>query len=63
MNYEVPRIKQLNRSNKNLPEHGTDVIGFKFESSVDEPSRKDILIAAEVKANLCGTNFNTIKRL
>ena len=62
MNYEVPRIKQLNRSNKNLPEHGTDVIGFKFESSVDEPSRKDILIAAEVKANLSGTNFNTIKK-
>lgn len=61
MNYEVPRIKQLNRSNKDLSEHGTDVIGFRFNDSVDKPSRKDILVAAEVKARLSSTSFDTIK--
>lgn len=58
--FEVPRIKQLNRSNKNLPEHGTDVIGFKFSESVDKPNRKDLLIAAEVKAALSKTSYDTI---
>ena len=61
MNYEVPRIKQLNRSNKDLPEHGTDVIGFRFENSIDKPNRKDVLVAAEVKSRLSNTNFNSIK--
>lgn len=63
MNYEVPRIKQLNRSNKDLPDHCTDVIGFKFNESVDKLSSKDILVAAKVKARLSSTSFDTIKML
>lgn len=62
LNYEVPRIKQLNRSNKNLSEHGTDVIGFRFSNSVDNPSRQDVLVASEVKAALSNINYETINK-
>lgn len=60
MNYEVPRIKQQGRANKDMSTPGTDVIGFRFEKSIDNPSRKDELVAAEVKAVLSKKSFGTI---
>jgi len=58
--YKVPRCKQQNRSGKTQSEHGTDVIAYKFFNSDKTPSKKDELIAAEVKAQLTSTDANAI---
>lgn len=52
MNYEVPRCKQYNRSGKNESEHGTDIIGYRFNRQDKSPNSNDELVAVEVKANL-----------
>lgn len=58
--YDVPRCKQRNRSAKNLSEHGTDVIAYKFDKKDKSPSRKDKLLAVEVKAGLSSDEYDPI---
>ena len=59
--YSVPRYKQINRSGKNNSEHGTDVIAYRFEKADKTPSRRDELIAAEVKAKLTDESYDPIE--
>ena len=58
--YKVPRCKQQNRSGKTQSEHGTDIIAYKFYKNDKTPSKKDKLIAAEVKAKLTSTDADAI---
>ena len=59
--YSVPRYKQKNRSGKNNSEHGTDVIAYKYFKGCDSPSEKDELVAAEVKALLTSTGYDSLE--
>ncbi len=59
--YSVPRYKQKNRSGKNNSEHGTDVIAYKYFNGCDDPSEKDELVAAEVKALLTSTSYASLE--
>lgn len=61
-NYSVPRYKQKNRSGKNISEHGTDVIGYKFFDKSKKPNEKDELIATEVKAVLTKSDYSPLKK-
>ena len=57
--YTVPRVKQKNRSHKNMLEHGSDVIGYKFARK-GVSSNNDKLVVAEVKASLSADSWDTI---
>ncbi len=59
--YSIPRYKQKNRSGKNNSEHGTDVIAYKYFNGCDDPSEKDELVAAEVKALLTSTSYASLE--
>jgi hypothetical protein len=56
LGYTVPRCKQYGRSGKNNSEHGTDVIGYRFQNQNKQPSKADELITVEVKAMLSKDN-------
>ena len=58
--YEVPRVRFENMSGKTVSEHGTDVIGFKYDNMDLSPSNKDILLACEVKGVLAETDTSVI---
>lgn len=58
--YKVPRCKQQARSGKTQSEHGTDVIAYRFHKGLEIPSKKDELIAAEVKAQLTSSEASSI---
>lgn len=59
--FHVPRIRQINMSGATVSEHGTDVIGYRFEKEDKTPSSKDKLVAAEVKAVLSKADTSVIK--
>lgn len=52
LNYWVPRTRYEFKVNRNISEHGSDVLGMKFHSTVYSP--QDELIIYEVKAKLTG---------
>ena len=58
--YHAPRIKQLNRSGKNLSEHGTDIIAYKYHLPNKYANTNDELLAVEVKAKLTGNDYSAI---
>ena len=60
--YDVPRCKQRNRSGKTLSEHGTDILAYKFNRKDKSPSRKDKLLAVEVKAGLSSDEYEPINK-
>lgn len=50
--YVIPRIRYLDKFNKETSPNGTDIIGFKMYSVGQEISEHDKLITCEVKARL-----------
>ncbi|WP_305824886.1 Hachiman antiphage defense system protein HamA [Massilia brevitalea] len=55
LNYWVPRTRYISKMVRNESPKGTDVIGFKIVSTdLDAPSKKDILISFESKAQFSG---------
>ena len=58
--YDVPRCKQRNRSGKTQSEHGTDILAYKFRKKDKSPSKKDTLLAIEVKAGLSSDDYTPI---
>lgn len=59
---EVPRCRMDNMSGKTVSEHGTDVIGYKFNNSDKTPDVKDRLVTLEVKAGLTQTTTEVIEK-
>lgn len=59
--YVVPRCKQNNRSGKTQSEHGTDILAYRYETSLEKPSKKDELIAVEVKSGISSDGYDPIK--
>lgn len=59
--YSVPRYKLKNRSGKNNPQQGTDVIAYKYYNDDKMPSNKDELVSAEVKAALSKSEYTPIE--
>lgn len=58
LGYWVPRVRYLDKMVRNESPKGTDVLGFRFANGgPSEPSRKDVLIAFESKAQLRGTKM------
>jgi hypothetical protein len=60
LEFETPRIKFINKDNKDTAVKNIDIISFKCENSTN-PSIDDILNITEVKAGLSTTNFQKIK--
>ncbi|NHZ44595.1 Hachiman antiphage defense system protein HamA [Massilia aquatica] len=57
LNYWVPRTRYISKMVRNESPKGTDVIGFKIVSDdLDAPSKNDILISFESKAQFSGTS-------
>lgn len=55
LNYWVPRTRYISKMVRNESPKGTDVIGFRiFSVDLDAPSKKDILISFESKAQFSG---------
>ncbi len=53
LGYWVPRVRYADKMVRNESPKGTDVVGFKLaKGSPSQPSRKDVLIAFESKAQL-----------
>lgn len=61
-NLEVPRCRMDNMSGKTVSEHGTDVIGYKFNNPDKTPDVKDRLITLEVKAGLTKSTTDVIEK-
>ena len=59
---EVPRCRMDNMSGKTVSEHGTDVIGYKFNNFDKTPDVKDRLVTLEVKAGLTQTSTEVIEK-
>jgi hypothetical protein len=59
--YVVPRCKQYNRSGKTQSEHGTDILAYRYENSYEKPSKKDELLAVEVKSGISSDVYDPIK--
>lgn len=58
--YTVPRCKQNNRSGKTQSEHGTDILAYKYQTSYKKPSKKDELLAVEVKSGIASDSYAPI---
>ena len=59
---EVPRCRMYNMSGKTVSEHGTDVIGYKFQKANKTPSINDRLVTVEVKAGLTQNTAEVIEK-
>lgn len=56
LGYWVPRVRYADKMVRNESPKGTDVVGFKFaRGGPSRPSKRDVLIAFESKAQLSGT--------
>lgn len=60
--YTVPRCKQDNRSGKTNSAHGTDILGYKYSGSSQNPKPEDELLAIEVKAGLSSDSYDPIRK-
>jgi len=61
-NYTVPRCKQDNRSGKTNSAHGTDILGYKYDGSSQNPKPEDELLAVEGKAGLSSDSYDPIRK-
>ena len=59
MNYQIPRMRYLNKENRNSSPQGVDVLGFKFLRQ-DRISPEDELLTCEVKAALRNSNLEIL---
>jgi hypothetical protein len=55
LDFWIPRVRYDDKLVRNESPKGTDVLGFKFASSdISKPSKNDVLIALEAKAQMSG---------